>query len=104
MSDKKNIVFPNRIKVSGLPFMLQGWNNIYTKIDQMTDDCPIYELQSYLLYGLFPIIGTIIYRKDGIWQMQRECDYHPNGIKKYGGSQEDPFGFWSHGAIIAPYD
>jgi hypothetical protein len=103
MSEKK-ICFPNKIKVSGLPFFLQGWNNIYMKTNQMSEGCPVYELQGYNLYWVMPIIGVIIYRKDGIWQMQRDCDLHPMGIKKYGGSQEDPFGYWTSGAIVVPYD
>lgn len=97
------MAFPNKIRVSGLPFMLQGWNNVYIKTGEMSDDCPVYKLDSYTLYGVFPIIGVSIFRRNGIWVMQRECDGYPNGIHKYGESpQPDPFGYWSDGAYVTP--
>lgn len=95
--------FPTQIRVSGLPFMLQGWNNTYRSTSMTTDECPIYRLDSYRLYGLIPIIGVTIFRKNGVWMLQRDGDFCPTDIMKYGaGPQPDPFGYWSGGAYVTP--
>lgn len=69
--------YPNHIRVSGLPFMLQGWNNIYVKTDRLSEGAPVYELAPYTLYGCIPIIGTRIFKTDGKWRLQRMCDFEP---------------------------
>jgi len=96
--------FPQTIKVSGFPFMLQGWNSKYHKTSEMSDGCPVYQLNSYILYYFIDIIGVKLFRVDGIWVLQRMCDVVPAmDIKKYGlGPQPDPFGFWSMGAYVTP--
>jgi hypothetical protein len=105
MSDTKNAnLFPKNIKVKGLPFMLQGWNNIYKKTDEISDNCPIYRLEEYNLYWIIPIIGVRIFREDGVWKMQRDCDFFPlYGFNKYGfAPQGDPFGYWSNNIYVQP--
>jgi len=95
--------FPNHIRVTGLSFFLQGWNNVYYKTGETSDGCPVYRLDSYKLYWGIPIIGVKIFRDEGVWKLQRECDSYPMSIKKFGQSpQGDPFGYWSEGAHVVP--
>lgn len=95
--------FPTKIKMSGLPFMLQGWNNTYYITNQTSDGCPVYKLAPYNLYYMIGIIGTRILRIDGIWRIQRDCDSAPTDIYKYGAKpQGDPFGHWTNGGVVTP--
>jgi hypothetical protein len=97
-------VFPKSIRVSGFPFMLQGWNNIYHQNGETQDGCPVYELNDYTLYLAIPIIGTKIYRCQGQWVFHRNCDIDcMPGYAKYGTlPQSDPFGYWSNGVHVTP--
>lgn len=97
--------FPEKIRVTGLPFMLQGWNNVYHLTAEISDGCPVYRLNPYTLYLFIDIIGVRILRIDGVWCMQRDCDDHPMySIKKYGDkNQPDPFGYWSSGMHVKPH-
>jgi hypothetical protein len=52
---------PDKIRVSGLPFMLQGWNNVYTKRKRMDGDELVYELHGYMLYWFIHIIGVSVH-------------------------------------------
>lgn len=58
-------VLPDRIRMSGLRFMLQGWNNEFTKTDETSDGFPVYRMPSYTLYGVIDIIGVRIKRVQG---------------------------------------
>ena len=44
--------FPNQIKMSGLPLMWCGFNEVFTKTDSISDGCPIYRMESYKMFGL----------------------------------------------------
>ena len=57
--------FPKFIYVSELPFMLQGWNGIYKKSDEMRNSSPVYKLKSYTLYFF---IGEKIFKDKDIYQ------------------------------------
>lgn len=95
--------FPQNIRLKGLPFMLQGWNSTYYKTSEESDGCPVYRLDSYSLYRFISIIGVKIFRKNGVWVLQRDSDDSPMDICKYGASpQGDPFGYWSNGANVQP--
>ena len=95
--------FPSKIQVSGLPFVLQGWNSTYYKTGEVSDSCPVYRLDSYTLYYMISIIGARIMRINGIWVLQRAGDAAPLDINQYGASsQSDPFGYWSNNAFIKP--
>jgi hypothetical protein len=76
MATSTIIHWPNTIKVNGFGFMHQGWNNFYTKVDIEGKEIPMYEMKSYLLYGLFPIYRTYIKWNDmsNQWIMYREHD------------------------------
>ena len=43
--------FPEQIKMSGLPFMWQGWNTKFELTDEICENCPVYRLYPYTLYG-----------------------------------------------------
>lgn len=43
--------FPEQIKMSGLPFMWQGWNTKFELSDEICENCPVYRLYPYTLYG-----------------------------------------------------
>ncbi len=90
--------FPNKVKMSGLPFMFQGWNNIFTKTDELSEDCPIYVLSEYTLYSLIEIIGVNLLKKDGKWRLQRSCDssYFFTKIS----DEDSPIGTWEYGGRV----
>lgn len=97
--------FPERIKVTNLPFMFQGWNKIYVKIGNDEEGFPIYHLKPYTLYFFIEILGVKLFRKNGIWVIQRDIDSYPTVFQKYGiEPQSDPFGYWSEGCIVIPCD
>ena len=67
--------YPEKIKVSGLPFMLQGWNTTFVKC--IDDGQVSYRLYGYTLYCFIPIIGVHITETNGKWHFTRECDFWP---------------------------
>ena len=99
-----SVIYPSRIKVSGLPFMLQGWNNVFYWTTERRDNKPVYRLEPYVLYWTIPIIGVTIYSRNGKWVFQRDYDDEPlPDIYKYG-AQSDPLGSWTMGMKVEPYD
>jgi hypothetical protein len=74
------VQWPGSIKVTGLPFLLQGWNNIFVaKYSEKNSDIPEYVLQPYTLYNVIDIFGvTIAWNEEKEkWQFTRDCDYSP---------------------------
>jgi len=70
--------WPQSIKVSGFPFMLQGWNNTYYQLDEFKNGKPVYRLYPYTLYYLVDIIGVDIYFDlERGWCIKRHTDDHP---------------------------
>lgn len=64
---------------------------------------PYLYLKSYNLYWTIAIIGVRIFREDGVWKMQRDCDTRPMSFNKYGlAPQSDPFGYWSDNIYVQP--
>jgi hypothetical protein len=97
--------FPDKIKVSGFPFIMQGWNGVYTKCSETSDGYPVYKLKEYTLYWIVQIAGTRIFRQNGIWRLEREDSLLTEDIVEYGDSpQNTPFGYWSKGIKVEPYD
>ncbi len=70
-SHAQEAMLPNEVYVSGMPFMLQGWNGRYQRIAKEFVLCP------YVLYGTIPIIGTKIRFQNGRWCFIRDCDLTP---------------------------
>lgn len=68
--------FPEKIKISGLPFMLQGWDTVFIRCVDDTGKV-YYKLDNYTLYFVIDIIGVRIEKKDNKWCFIRECDYAP---------------------------
>ncbi len=48
--------YPEELYISGFPFLFQGWNG-KLKMDKISDakNFPTYRMESYMLYGIFPI-------------------------------------------------
>ncbi len=91
--------WPEHIQMSGLPFMLQGWNNIYYKSEEMRNGFPVYCLDSYTLYYTIPIIGVKVFYNCDKWVLQRNGDLWTTDIE----CLEKPnqlFGKWSYGALV----
>ncbi len=92
--------WPERIRVTGLPWHLMGWNTSYYHIADDKDGFPIYRLDPYTFIGCIPIIGVTIFRefrsksKRYVWVFARDCDKTPmftRGGNEFG---ETPFGYW----------
>ena len=95
--------FPNKIKMSGLPFVLQGWNTTFSKTKDLSDGAPIYRLEPYSLYFTIPIIGGSVKKVNGKWIFVRDYDFGVNsGLEKVSPGNCFPFGEWSYGAKIVP--
>jgi len=102
--------YPEKIKMSGLPLPLTGWNREFVRTSNQSDGCPIYHLASYKLYKIMSIYGASILRIGGRWFFQREGD--PDGeykLAKHSGCfmcdptpDEFPYGDWTFGGIVSP--
>lgn len=82
------------IVVSGLPFMLQGWNNKY--LGQIDGS---YYLPPYKLYGIISIRSVRIREINGIWTI---LDNHGSTLhfNKIGIDQSTPVGRWNKGIKV----
>jgi len=99
--------YPEKIRMSGLPFMLQGWNTEFVRTSEESDGCPVYYLEPYNLYWLIPIIGGYVKRVKGNWIFQRECDWdgiHALNKKRCFVQNESPdlypYGPWTFDAFV----
>jgi hypothetical protein len=81
--------YPDKIKISKLPFMLQGWNTTFYKTKKISEGFPIYHLKPYKLYYVIPIIGATIKVKNGQWCFYRDCDWD------FMFSNDTLFGHWN---------
>ena len=94
---------PKRIRVSGLPLTLCGWNTelVYN------EESGCYILYPYIMWGIFAIHGAkIMKRQDtGQWAffaMDRfDGGYSHTHIYKLGEDTTTPIGEWTYGARIA---
>jgi hypothetical protein len=103
-------IFPEKIKMSNLPFFFQGWNTVLKKTNEFSDGAPVYRLNGYKLYYIIPIIGITIRRIAGRWYLHRDCDYINlfafMGKKKTPETVEKdplPCGEWTYGGIVTEY-
>ncbi len=95
------IEWPKKIKMSGLPFMLQGWNCEFYLTSETSDNAPVYRLDPYALYWMIPIIGVKILKYNGNWVLQRDCDDAEfSFIQKVSTGSDYPWGTWSYGAHV----
>jgi len=101
--DDLNQKFPEKIKVSGFPFFLMGWNNIYKKLKIDDNGNPVYILEEYVLFSLVSIIGVSILKEGDKWILIRKDYYTYTTIYKKDEDQSDPFGNWTYGAKVEPY-
>lgn len=74
LDNNSQIIYPEKIIVSGLPFYLQGWNNIFNKTKIIIDDKPVYRMNTYVLYGFIPIASVIIQfnKSENTWEFSRD--------------------------------
>lgn len=89
--------------MTGLPPSFQCWNNVYTNIGNDPMGFPIYKLEAYNI-SFIPICGAYIYRKNGIWVLERE-DGKPiyRDFRKQGSPPQDtPYGYWTEGGKVFP--
>jgi len=87
---------PEKIRVSGLPFMLQGWNAVYNRVRKLDSKDGVifkYRLDSYTLYGFIVIIGTEIRYKNEKWEFWRDGDDEPFAINLVDNGTL-PTGYW----------
>jgi hypothetical protein len=104
-SAKKN--FPETVRVSGMPFMLQGWNGVYEWTGTMSNDAPVYRLPWHVLFRLIDIIGVQLQKdENGVWKLWRDCDPGPlHELKKNGHDQGiSPCGDWTMGVRVSHTD
>jgi hypothetical protein len=108
--------YPNNIKISGLPILWHGWNSVLHKSDQKgEDDTPIYRLDPYILYHIFPIIGITVLRQNGKWIMlsdnslfpiiRKESkidDYEIMTSYEHLNRNTGPVGIWTYGVKVYP--
>jgi hypothetical protein len=95
------INYPEYICITGLPFMLQGWNSSLHRSYEVIEDCPVYKMPSYYLHGIIPIIGISIQKHEGAWTLWRQCDSYPTEYVKLGENQYLPTGSWSAGMKVS---
>lgn len=96
------VYYPDKIKMTGLPFMLQGWNCVFHRVAGGRvgeDNTPVYRLEEYTLYFLIPIIGVEIRKEGGKWKFFRDCDYGSPSFQKLG-DHSTPIGTWTNGKVI----
>jgi hypothetical protein len=103
-----NDVWPQKIKMSGLPVMLRGWNHEFYKTHEVSDGCPVYQLDYYTHWvgWIIPIsiIGGQIKRTNGKWEFLRD-GVDRQGIHMFGETpQGSPFGHWSKNGYVAPVE
>ncbi len=107
MSHNDNTTWPLRVRMSGLPVVLCGWNTVYHRVDtRSSDDVPVYRLQPYTLWGVFPIIGVRLMRIRGQWGLHRDCDLLSTDplVCKQRHGDATPIGLWSDGARVTDAD
>ena len=86
--------YPQSVRVSGFPFILQGWNGVYNKIGtNLHNGMPIYRLEPYVLYWFFPIVGATLSTGDSSpfssWHWDSD-----NGVSSGGAVSMNLFGDW----------
>ena len=68
--EKEN--FTDKVRVTGLPLLLQGWNAIYYKTEDTSEGFPVYRLDPYVLYLIIPILGVNLVVMNGKWTFERD--------------------------------
>ena len=67
---------PDKIRVSGLPLMLHGWNTVFEKTDKTYNGYPVYRCAEYKLYYSICIVSAVILREKGHWVLCRDDDVY----------------------------
>lgn len=92
------IFLPPKIKVSGLPLTMCGWNTVLV----YREESNTYNLAPYSLWGLFGIFGGKMMLVDGRWTFfvhgHERCDFYK--LEK----GPSPIGQWTYGATVTAVD
>lgn len=79
----------------------------YERTTLLSDGCPVYKCppqtqKRWFSKQIDTTPGKTMFRSHGIWIIKN--DDEDNGAIKYGcAPQSDPFGFWTQGKYVAPY-
>ena len=92
--------YPETIRMSGLPFLLRGWNADYSRRKTLSDGVPTYRLESYVHY-IVPIVGATIMRIGGVWTFVPDNASYTT-LEKMSVGSALPCGKWSYGAVVMP--
>lgn len=94
--------WPKRVKVTGLPLMWSGWNNVYVRTKNIISGSPSYRLESYNLYGVIPILAVELKRRGNSWTLHRDCDWITDDFIKSVKliDPKYPYGRWSDGMKV----
>lgn len=95
------IIYPDEIRVSGLPFYLRGWNRTFKRTEEMSEGTPVYRLEPYTIFLVIRVLGVSIRKFSGRWYLMRDCDGEAySNIYKDSRDQIYPFGQWSRGVFV----
>ena len=104
------IDWPDKIRMSGLPVHLWGYNTTFLKSNRLINGTPEYVLAPYKLYYFISIIGLRIFKsRDGEWIAQHydpEKDTAVFGshtrciVKLPGETQDTPLGMWECNGVV----
>ena len=87
---------PRRIKISGLPLMLCGWNTELV----LDEEANCYNLRPYVLWYIFGIFGGKIVNRPGVgWVFLRQ-GFELTDFRQVSGNAESPVGEWTYGATV----
>lgn len=93
-------MMPSKLRMSGLPFMLSGWNGEYDLVEP-SSLFGVYRREPHTKWYFFTIIGVSIHLFKGYWCLFRDCDNGaPTDIRKLGDDQDSPIGIWTYGARL----
>lgn len=98
------VAFPRSIRMSGLPWNVQGWNGVYTQTSDRSDGHPTYRRAAFKWFGVLNIRGATILCCDGVWGLQPDDWIDIDGCewwftRKLERPATSPIGEWRDGIV-----
>ena len=92
---------PLRVRLRGLPWYYSGWNAMFYKTDDMSEDCPVYRMDSYAYLPFLYIKGVKIWKRNGKWIMTPDGQRWDNelGIQSHHDGYT-PLGEWVYNNYV----
>lgn len=59
--------YPRQVYVKGLPLLFSGWNGVYEKTDEISEDAPVYYRKPHRMFFALQIIGIKLKKYYGQW-------------------------------------